>query len=425
MAPDPMINWAGNIEFSASQLHRPQTVGELQELVAASPRLHALGSAHSFSAVADSPGALVSLASLPEVIEVDADRGVVTVSAGVRYDDLARRLHAAGFALPAMASLPHISVGGGCATGTHGSGDTSGNLATAVCELTMVTADGGLAVLRRSADPERFPGAVVGLGGLGVVTELTLDVIATFDVSQHVYLDLPASALTASFDEIFGSAHSVSVFTDWQGSSHQQLWLKRRTDQPDRCTPAPRWLGARPADRPVHPVPGMPASNCTPQLGVAGPWFERLPHFRLDFTPSSGDELQTEYLVPRRHAAAALDLIASLRDQLAPVLQVSEIRTVAPDDLWLSPSYQRPTVALHFTWIKDPGAVAPVIAAIEERLAPLDARPHWGKVFGTPAATIAGLYERSADFRSLLRHYDPGGKFRNDFIDRYFPDHVR
>jgi alditol oxidase len=420
-APDRAVNWAGNIEFSASQRRRPRTVGELQDLVADSTRVHALGAGHSFSAVADSPGMLVSLADIPAVIKVDAGRGDITVSAGVRYGELAQQLHAAGLALPALASLPHISVAGACATGTHGSGDAVGNLATAVRALTMVTADGELTVLDRNTDAEIFRGAVVGLGALGIVTELTLDVIPTFDVRQYVYQDLPVSILTSRLDEIFASAYSVSVFTDWQGASHDQLWLKCRTDQPERRKPEQRWMGARLADVPVHPVPGMPASSCTAQLGVPGPWFERLPHFRLDFTPSSGDELQSEYLIPRELAAQALELIASLSARLAPVLQISEIRTVAPDDLWLSPSYQRPTVALHFTWIKDNHAVAPVIAALEEKLAPLHARPHWGKVFATPPATIDALYERSADFRALLRRYDPGGKFRNDFIDRYFP----
>jgi alditol oxidase len=105
---------------------------------------------------------------------------------------------------------------------------------------------------------------------------------------------------------------------------------------------------------------------------------------------------------------------------MGPVLQVSEIRTVASDDLWLSPSYQRDTVALHFTWIKDTAAVTPVIAAIEERLAPLGARPHWGKLFGTPPQILAALYQRFPDFLELLRHRDPAGKFRNEFIGRYF-----
>jgi xylitol oxidase len=420
--PDRMANWAGNIEFGAARLYRPRTVVELQDMVASNTAVHALGAGHSFSAVADSPGALVSLTGIPPVISTDADRGVATVSAGLQYADLARHLHAARLALRNLASLPHISVAGACATGTHGSGDTVGGLATAVRAVRMINADGGLTVLDRDADADVFPGAVVGLGALGVVTELTLDVVPAFDLRQYVYLDLPTKTLATHFDEIFASAYSVSVFTDWQGSSHRQLWLKCRTYQPDHPTPARRWMGARLAHAPVHPVPGMPASNCTTQLGVPGPWFERLPHFRSGSTPSGGQELQSEYLIPRSSAVYALDLIASLSAKIRPVLQISEIRTVAPDDLWLSPSYGRPTVGLHFTWIKDPRAVAPIVALVEDQLAPLGARPHWGKLFTMPGATVRSCYERSADFLSLLRRLDPAGKFRNEFIDRYFPD---
>ena len=211
------------------------------------------------------------------------------------------------------------------------------------------------------------------------------------------------------------------MFTDWRGAPLRQLWLKRRADRDGSALAEPRWLGARLADGPRHPVPGMSPDACTPQLGVPGPWHERLPHFRLDFTPSSGTELQSEYLMPRRHAIEALAAIDRIRDQVAPVLQISEIRTVAADELWLSPCYQRDSVAIHFTWIKDTSAVTPVLAAIEDALSPFDARPHWGKLFRTSPQAVRARYERLPDFERLLRRYDPAGKFRNDFIDRYFP----
>lgn len=417
----PASNWARNVEFSAVQTYRPQTVAELQELISANTHARAIGTGHSFSPIADTPGALVSLAGMPPVMNISPDRATVTVSAGIRYGELARHLHAAGLALPNLASLPHVSVAGACATATHGSGDANGNLATAVSAIERVCADGELGALDRNSDSELFCGAVVGLGALGVITKLTLDVIPAFDIRQHVYLDLPADALKTHFDEIFSSAYSVSVFTDWQSSLHNQLWLKCRTDQDDRQRPPQSWMGARLAEVPMHPVRGIPAASCTQQMGVPGPWFERLPHFRLDFTPSVGNELQSEYLIPRDLAPEALGAIAELHNLMRPILRISEIRTVAPDVLWLSPSYQRPSVGLHFTWINDMRAVSGVIAAIEEKLAPLRARPHWGKLFSTPAQTISQLYERSADFRKLRAQCDPAGKFRNEFVDRYFP----
>jgi xylitol oxidase len=450
---EQLTNWAGNVTFSAERLRRPATLGELQRVVAGSKRARALGAGHSFSRVADCPGDLVSVAGLPEVIEIDAGRATVTVSAGLRYGELAGRLNEAGWALRNLASLPHISIAGACATGTHGAGDANGNLATAVSALEMVTAGGDIVTLSRAGDGDAFAGAVVALGALGIVSSMTLDLVPAFGIRQHVYEELPLSQLYEHITEIFASGYSVSLFTDWRGPLIRQVWLKRLAGErprdghtPGGHTPGghdtgrhdtgrhdtgghdarqpepPRWLGgATPADGPRHPVPGMSAAACTEQLGMPGPWHLRLPHFRPEFTPSSGDELQSEYLVPRERAIEALTAINRIRDRVAPVLQISEIRTVAPDDLWLSPSYRRPSVAIHFTWIKDADAVAPVLAAIEDQLAPLRARPHWGKLFSARPAAVRELYERLPDFQRLRGRFDPGGKFGNDMVDSYAP----
>src|SRR6201996_4716773 len=419
MATQPMsgvLNWARNIEFAAAGLQRPASVGELQEIVAASGRMRALGSAHSFNHIADTTGLLVSTTALPPVVEVLPDRSLVRVAAGVRYGDLAQQLDEAGYAVRNMASLPHISVAGSCATATHGSGDRNQNLPSAVRALELVTASGEL--IRPEAGEAAFPGAVVGLGGLGVVTTMELEIVPAFEVRQYVYEGIAAAAVSSSFEEIFGSAYSVSVFTDWQGGTGNRIWQKQRADTPGTGGGgAEQWLGGRLADGPRNPVPGMAPTNATEQLGTPGPWHERLPHFRLAFTPSNGEELQSEYLVDREVAGPAVEAVAALGDQIASVLQIAEIRTMAADDLWLSMAYQRDTVGFHFTWIKDEAAVAPVGSA----LAPFGARPHWGKVFSTSPETIKGLYPRYDDFVALLSRYDPAGKFRNEFMDRYFP----
>lgn len=415
-------NWAGNVAFTARRFHQPRSVKELQRLVAGSSKIRVLGTGHSFNRIADTRGDLVSLEGLPSSMEVDDERTTVTVGAGLRYSDVAARLHAAGLALPNLGSLPHISVAGACATATHGSGDLQGNLATAVSALEMVTADGEVVVLDRLTDAAVFPGAVVGLGSLGVVTRLTLDTIPSFDVAQYVYEDMPEQQLTEALPVIFSSADSVSVFTDWRGSTLRQVWLKRRVAATDRFwRPGRHWLGASLADGPRHPVAGISAVHCTEQEGIVGPWHQRLPHFRATFTPSSGSELQSEYLVGRHDAVAAITALAPIRAEIARVLQISEIRTVAADDLWMSPSHRRDTVALHFTWINDAAAVGRVLRLIEQRLQPFDARPHWGKIFGMDAGVVRALYDRSADFESLLADFDPTGKFRNAFIDEYFP----
>jgi xylitol oxidase len=414
----PQTNWAGNVAFGAARIHRPGTVGHLQELVAASPAVRALGSGHSFSTIADTTGDLISLDDLPRTVQIDGGNRTVTASAAIRYGELAASLNQAGFALPSLASLPHISVAGACATGTHGSGDRNGCLATAVSAVELVTADGTLLTVSRGDDGDVFPGMVVALGALGIVTRMTLDIRPAFTMRQWVYLDLPRRQLDAHFAEIFASAYSVSVFTDWRPPYVSKVWLKQLADAGHRDAshrPPPRWLDARLADVPLNPVPGMPAGPVTQQLGVPGPWHERLPHFRPGYTPSSGEELQSEYLVPRRLAVEALAALNPIADRIASVLQIAEIRTVAADEEWLSPAYQRDSAAFHFTWRKDPAAVTPVLAAIEERLAPFGARPHWGKLF---VMEPASLYPRLPDFGKLLTRYDPAGKFRNDFINR-------
>ena len=414
-------NWAGNIVYRAARVARPRSVSEAQELVAENAQVRAVGTGHSFNRIADTPGVLISLADLPPAIEIDPGRAAVTLPAGISYRELTEQLDAAGYALPSMASLPHLSVAGAVATATHGSGDANGNLATVVSGLELITADGSVRTLRRDSGGEEYRGCVVGLGSLGLVSALTLDLVPAFSIRQYVYEGLPAAMLQSHFDEIFGSAYSVSVFTNWRDDRHGQIWLKVRDEERGAWRPARRWMDATLADRQVHPVPGGDPAHATQQLGVPGPWHQRLPHFRAEFTPSSGQELQSEYLVSRQVAVGAFDALASLGSLLAPVLQIAEVRTVAPDDLWLSTSFQRDTVALHFTWIKDTAAVAPVIAAMEHLLTPLGARPHWAKLFGMPPHVVRALYPRSADFQDLLGRYDPDGKFRNRFISKYFP----
>jgi alditol oxidase len=411
-------NWAGNVTFAARRFHQPATVAELQAIVAGSTRVRALGAGHSFNRLADTTGDLVAVAGLPRVIEIDSANDAVAVSAGLSYGEVAAELNRAGRALPNLASLPHISVAGACATGTHGSGDGNGSLATAVSAAEMVTSDGDLVTVSRRADPARFPGMVVALGALGIVTTVDLDTVPAFHVRQYVYEDLAFDQVTAHFGQIMSSAYSVSLFTDWRAPRIRQAWLKRRADAVSP-PPEPGWMGARLADGPRNPVPGMSPANCTGQLGMPGPWHERLPHFRAELTPSAGDELQSEFLLPRALAASALLALDRIAGQLAPVTQVCEIRTVAADDLWLSPAYMQDSVAFHFTWVSDWPAVAPVLALVQERLMELRARPHWGKLFTASPGMLRGRYPRLNDFRRLMHEYDPSGKFRNDFLDGY------
>ncbi|MFJ7303997.1 FAD-binding protein [Streptomyces sp. NPDC099088] len=409
-----LTNWAGNITYAAEELRRPASLDALRALVARSPRVRVLGSGHSFNRIAEpgADGVLLSLAALPPAIDVDTAARTVRVSGGVRYAELAGAVHAKGFALHNMASLPHISVAGSVATGTHGSGVANGSLASAVREIELVTADGSAAAIGRGDD--RFDGAVTALGALGVVTALTLDVEPDFEVSQHVFTELPLEGL--DFETVAASAYSVSLFTDWKRPGFRQVWLKRRTDRP-----LPDFPWAEPATEAMHPVPGMPARNCTRQFGVPGPWHERLPHFRAEFTPSSGSELQSEYLLARSDALAALHALDAIRGTIAPLLQICEVRTVAADRQWLSPAYGRDTVALHFTWVDDTEAVLPVVRSVERALEPFAPRPHWGKVFAVPPRILRERYARMTDFRTLVDGLDPAGTFTNAFVADLLP----
>lgn len=416
--PDPeyqqLRNWAGNVTFRPRRVERPGSMEQLREVVGSSARVRALGTGHSFSPVADTDGVLVSLERMPQVMDVDAAAATAVVGAGARWGEVAPEVHRHGLALHNMGSLPHISVAGSVATGTHGSGSRLGCLASAVVGVEMVTADGGVRWLRRG-EPD-FAGSVVALGALGVVTRLELDLVPAFDVEQVVWDGLPYSAAVQEFDAVMDCARSVSLFTSWTRDAFEQVWVKRDVGDPPADL---AWTGACAAEAARHPVPAMPPGACTVQGGRPGPWFERIPHFRLEFTPSSGAELQTEYLLPRAQASRALEAIGSVRRAVAPVLQVSEIRTVAADDLWLSPFHDRDSVAIHFTWIEDAAAVAPAVAAVEGALRPLDVRPHWGKVFDLNPDLVRSSYPRMDDFVDLHRRLDPTGKFANQFVDRY------
>ena len=413
-------NWAGNVRFGAARFHEPRTVDEVQTVVASATKVRAVGSRHSFNAIADTVGDQVSLSSLARLIEIDTQQRTVTVDGGIRYEELIPYLHDHGVALGNLASLPHISVAGACATATHGSGVTNGNLATAVLGMQFVTSEGDLVEITRDHDPRLMDALTVGLGAFGILTRLTLAIEPTFDVHQTVYEDMPMPTIDGQLDEVMADGYSVSLFTTWRHDHIEQLWRKVRVG-PDDQGVAPvagtRRFGALAATRKLHPIKGLPAVPCTEQLGIVGPWHERLPHFRIGFTPSSGEELQSELFVASEEAPEAIAILRSIGEFLAPVLQISEVRAVAADSLWLSPCHQRASVAFHFTWIPSWLEVEPVLATLESALAPLLPRPHWGKLSTIPGSVLPTRFERLEAFGELVTEWDPTGKFRNAYLD--------
>lgn len=410
--PRNMKNWAGNLEYGSADVLRPESVAELAAMVGRAGKIKALGSRHSFNRVGDTDGVHVLLDALPQHIELDSARGTVHVSGGVSYGALCRTLAKSGAAIHNLASLPHISVAGAVQTGTHGSGVDNQSLAGAVESIDLVRPSGEQVTLAR-ADGDQFMASVVGLGALGIVTGLELSVRPAYQMRQRVLEDLPWDRALAEFPAIVSSAYSVSLFTDYAGGTINQVWLKALAAEP----PLPDLFGATAATRSRHPLPDMSAENCTEQLDVPGPWLDRLPHFRHEFTPSNGEELQSEFILPLELAPAALQAVRGLAGRLAPLLFVSEIRTGAADDFWLSPFYRQRSVALHFTWKPLQQEVEALLPDLEDALRPFGARPHWGKLFTPSSHDWEDLYPKFAEFRSLAAAHDPDGKFRNTLLD--------
>jgi xylitol oxidase len=416
-AAEKLKNWAGNVEYGTANLYSATSVEQAQDFVRKHPRMKVLGTRHCFNQIADSSENFLSLRPMDKVIALDTQARTVTIPANMSYGQLAPYLHEHGFALHNLASLPHISVAGACSTATHGSGEKNGNLSTSVAALEMITASGDIVKLSRQRDGEKFLGAVVGLGALGVITTITLDLQPTFLMKQYVYENLPLQQMQEHFDAIEASGYSVSLFTDWQKKRVNEVWIKTRAEAGQEFKATPELFGAKLATKNLHPIAELSAENCTEQMGVPGPWFERLPHFRMGFTPSAGDELQAEYFVPRKHAVEAILAIEKIRDQVTPHLFITEIRTIAADDFWMSPCYKQPSVTIHFTLKPDWPAVRALLPVIERELAPFDARPHWGKLFTMAPEKLRSKYSRLPEFIELSKNYDPQGKFRNEFLN--------
>ena len=406
-------NWAGNLAYRARKLHRPTTREQLAEVMANAESIAVLGSRHSFSDIADADEQ-VSLDALPPDVVVDRDSATISFGGWLAYGRLADALGREGLALANLASLPHISVAGAIATASHGSGDHNGNLATSVAGLELMTSDGELITYARG-EPD-FDGIVVGLGALGAVVRVTLDVEPAYDVRQNVFEGMPWATLVEHFDALTASGYSVSAFSRW-GADVEQVWVKSRVGS-SREPPPHELFGARAATVNRHPLIGLDPVNATPQLGELGPWSDRLPHFRMGFTPSNGDELQSEYLMPRRHAPAAIEAMLTRSELVSPLVQVAEIRTVAADRLWMSPAYEQDVVAFHFTWVPDEMAVGAALTEVERVLEPFAPRPHWGKLFNMRADAIARRYPRYDDFQALRARLDPRGALRNAWLTR-------
>ncbi|WP_113926262.1 FAD-binding protein [Cognataquiflexum aquatile] len=418
MTSETLKNWAENFEFSTTNVHYPKTVEEVQALVKKCEKLRVLGSRHSFNRIADSNDNLISFQNLNKIISLDTEKNQVTVEGGIKYGELCAYLHQNGYALHNLASLPHISVAGTIATATHGSGVDNGNLSTGVVAIEFVNAKGELVQLSKEKDPDFF-GAVVGLGGFGPVTKVTLDLLPTFEVAQVVYMDMPMTALKENFQEIMASGYSVSFFLDWKSDNVNEVWIKRKVVPGETLDFPEEFYGAKQAKVHMHPVQEMSAESCSEQLAIPGPWYERLPHFKMEFQPSAGKELQSEYFVPMANGYEALMAVKEMADQISSHLFISEIRSIKADELWMSTCYQRDSIAVHTTWKQEIPEVMALLPKMEAKLEPFSPRPHWAKLFTISSQKLQERYPKMEEFKSLLAKHDPEGKFRNGFLDEH------
>jgi len=417
-APEKLSNWAGNIEYSTDNVATANSVAAVQDFVRRHSGFKTLGTRHCFNRIADSSQQLLTTDFSAQAPLIDSASRTISVGPGIRYGTIAPMLEKSGFALHNLASLPHISVAGAITTGTHGSGVKNGNLSTVVAALEIVNASGDVVKLSRKDNSDIFPGAVVGLGALGVITNATLNIQPTYQIAQTVFENLSFNLLKSHFDQILSAAYSVSLFTDWQNQRINEVWLKHRIDPAKPPVKQPQdFFGATRATKNLHPIAALSAENCTEQMGVPGPWYDRLPHFKMGFTPSAGKELQSEYFVPRKNALDAILAVEKLHEQIGPHLMITEIRTIAADDLWMSPAYKQDSVAIHFTWKPEWREVSKLLPMIERELAPFNPRPHWGKLFTIPPAQLQSRYEKLQEFIALAKKFDPKGKFRNDFLN--------
>ena len=415
--PNSRFNWAGNLQYSAKKFYQPKTIEKVQTIIKENEKIRVLGSKHCFNPIADSQFVQISSEGFNKIISIDPEKMTATIEAGAKYGEVVQELHKQGYALHNLASLPHITIAGAIATSTHGSGITVGDLGSAVVAIEFINGKGELIHLSREKDGEEFGGVITHLGGLGFITKVTLEVLPTFEVRQDVFQFVPVENLLPNFKEIMSIGYSVSLFTDYQSDTVNQVWIKSRIDQ-GGFDAKPEFFGGKAATKNIHPILANSAESCTEQMGVSGPWYARLPHFKMEFTPSNGVELQSEYFVPIEHGAEAYRAISKLKDLIKPYLMISEVRTIAANDQWMSPFYQQDSVAFHFTLKQDWEGVKLVLPVIEEALAPFNVRPHWGKMFTMEPKFLRSKYQNLDKFKTLLETHDPTGKFRNEFLQK-------
>ena len=421
-------NWAGNVTDSAAVLS-PRTQDELVEMVhssaAAGRRIRPVGSGHSFTPIAQAGDTRLSLRHLSGIVAADRATGRVRVLAGTTLRVLNRALDLLGLAMPNLGDIDAQTLAGATSTGTHGTGATLPGLSAGIVGLRLVTPDGASRWVDES-DPELFGAARVGLGALGVVTEIELACLPAYRlraVERPDSLDAVLPRIQEHFDahrhfELYwfpGTRRVQTKANDLVADDVDEPlapWRRRLDDELLSNTvfgAANRVLTAVP--RAVLPFNAVAARALTERSYTA-------PSHEVFVTPRTVRFVESEYAVPREAVADVLtDLVAWVERHREPISFPVEVRVAAPDDMWLSTGYERANayVAVHQYHRGDHRAY---FAAFEEIVAAHAGRPHWGKLHGLGAEQLADLYPRHGDFVALRDRLDPERVLTNDYLDR-------
>mmetsp|Transcript_11314 Transcript_11314/g.18512 ORF Transcript_11314/g.18512 Transcript_11314/m.18512 type:complete len:495 (+) Transcript_11314:56-1540(+) len=457
-------NWAGNQSWGpATRLFEPENMEALQHTVASHPKLRAIGSTHSFSPLfnaGDDNIGFVSMRKMPRICLLDDIEGVVSIDAGTTYSELCNALRDTSWALPMTAALPHFSVAGAVATGTHGSSGVGpcgrvaiSGLADAVVEMKFVGADGETRTVRKG-DPE-FSFSVVSLGMLGICTHLKLQLVRNFDVEQCVYGSWPAheshgptgaelSDALAVLPEAMRSCDAFSLFVDFSVDAPGMLILKRFTPAAAGDASASGEREARKGEKCNSSVGFSPKQRFgklllkndavynfiegdTFETTVKGRWFDQLHVWMKDaapFGPQGAPELQFEHFVPLRYAKECLERL-HLIARSWPGILYAEIRAVRADDQALSPYNASEedgfdTLAISHGIHSGLGEerVLQAAAIVEDGLSDFNPKPHWGKLSNLTHAKASRMYGPKLEaFRHHVGNIDPEGKFSNPWLD--------
>lgn len=405
-----LANWGGNLAFEQAEVVKPKTISELAEMVRVN-KVRPVGTLHSFSPIAKGEGLLMSTANLAIKPELDSDRSVVRFGAAMRFGELALFLEQNGFALRNMGSLPHISVAGAAATGTHGSGDKNQILSSSLTSFSYLNHEGELIKVEKQ-DP-LFEAFRLGLGAYGIWVEAELSIVPSFQIRQDIFLEIPWSYFLEDPSRLTSAGYSVSLFGKWGTSTISQTWVKSEVEDPRAGVPI---AAIAPEQNSKRELADGVGDNLTEQGGKPGPWLHRLPHFRLDASPSAGNEIQTEYFFTRDKIAHAIEAVHSVAGKINPVLIISEIRSIAQDDAWLSPMRRGDSIALHFTWKNEPELVDIAVQELEKVLAPMEPIPHWGKVHHFTQSDLERAHPMLSKAREQFENADPSGKFSSDYL---------